>query len=64
MVQLARAALERGDYGRTQQLLDPLLEQHGVAGRFGADQRLLRATAQMGQGDTPAAAATCRSLRA
>ena len=64
MVQLARAALERGDYGRTQQLLDPLLEQHGVAGRFGAELRLLLATAQMGQGDTTAAAATCRSLRA
>ena len=63
-LQLARSALERGDYGRTQALLTPLLEQHGVASRFGAELRLLLATAQMGQGDTIAAAATCRSLRA
>jgi len=60
----ARAALECGDYGRCQRLLAPLLEEHGVSTRFGAELRLLLATAQMGQGDTEAAAATCRSLRA
>jgi hypothetical protein len=60
----ARAALECGDYGRCQRLLAPLLEQHGVSTTHGAELRLLLATAQMGQGDTAAAAATCRSLRA
>ena len=60
----ARAALERGDYGRCQRLLAPLLEEHGVGTTYGAELRLLLATAQMGQGDTAAAAATCRSLRA
>ena len=60
----ARQALERGDYGRCQQLLAPLLEQHHVSTPFGGQLRLLLATAQMGQGNSTAAAATCRSLRA
>ncbi|MFM2173802.1 MAG: hypothetical protein RLZZ54_1729 [Cyanobacteriota bacterium] len=60
----ARQALERGDYGRCCQLLEPLLAQHAASTRFGGELRLLLATAQMGQGDTVAAAATCRSLRA
>ena len=60
----ARAALECGDYGRCQQLLAPLLDLHGASTPEGGELRLLLATAQMGQGDTAAAAATCRSLRA
>ena len=60
----ARQALERGDYGRCQQLLAPLLEQHPASSPFGGQLRLLLATAQMGQGNSTAAAATCRSLRA
>ena len=64
MLQPLRAALERGDYGRCQQMMAPLLEQHPVATTLGAQLRLLLATAQMGQGDSAAAAATCRSLRA
>ena len=60
----ARQALERGDYGRCCQLLEPLLAQHAASTRLGGELRLLLATAQMGQGDTVAAAATCRSLRA
>ena len=60
----ARQALERGDYGRCQQLLAPLLEQHPASTPFGGQLRLLLATAQMGQGNSTAAAATCRSLRA
>ncbi|MBW0180718.1 MAG: DUF3153 domain-containing protein [Vulcanococcus sp.] len=60
----ARLALERGDYGRCQQLLAPLLEQHPASSPFGGQLRLLLATAQMGQGNSAAAAATCRSLRA
>lgn len=60
----ARSALERGDYGRCQQLLAPLLEAHGASTSFGGQLRLLLATAQMGRGDSAGAAATCRSLRA
>ena len=60
----ARAALECGDYGRCQLLLAPLLDLHGASTPEGGELRLLLATAQMGQGDTAAAAATCRSLRA
>ena len=60
----ARQALERGDYGRCQQLLAPLLELHPASTPLGGQLRLLLATAQMGQGNSAAAAATCRSLRA
>ena len=60
----ARAALERGDYGRCLALLQPLAEAHPAATPFGGSVRLLMATAQMGQGDSDAAAASCRSLRA
>jgi hypothetical protein len=60
----ARQALERGDYGLCLRLLQPLAEAHGASTPFGGKVRLLMATAQMGQGDSAAAAATCRSLRA
>lgn len=60
----ARAALERGDYGTCQQLLEPLLELHSVTTPLGGELRLLLATAQLGRGENQAAAATCRSLRA
>ena len=60
----ARAALERGDYGRCLVLLQPLADAHAAATPFGGSVRLLMATAQMGQGDNAAAAASCRSLRA
>jgi len=60
----ARAALERGDYGRCLALLQPLAEAHPASSPFGGSVRLLMATAQMGQGDSAAAAASCRSLRA
>jgi hypothetical protein len=60
----ARQALERGDYGRCQQLLAPLLVAHPASTAVGGQVRLLLATAQMGQGDSLGAAATCRSLRA
>ena len=60
----ARAALERGEYGRCLALLKPLAEAHSAATSFGGSVRLLMATAQMGQGDSAAAAASCRSLRA
>ena len=60
----ARAALERGEYGRCLALLEPLAAAHAAATPFGGSVRLLMATAQMGQGDSAAAAASCRSLRA
>ena len=60
----ARAALERGDYGRCLALLQPLAERHPASTALGGSVRLLMATAQMGQGDSAAAAASCRSLRA
>jgi len=60
----ARAALERGEYGRCLALLQPLAAAHAAATPFGGSVRLLMATAQMGQGDSAAAAASCRSLRA
>ncbi|MFM7653517.1 MAG: DUF3153 domain-containing protein [Vulcanococcus sp.] len=60
----ARIALERGDYGQCLVLLQPLAEAHSAATPFGGSVRLLMATAQMGQGDSTAAAASCRSLRA
>ena len=59
-----RRALECGEYGRCLQLLEPLAQAHGPSTRLGGTLRLLMATAQMGQGDSAAAAATCRSLRA
>ena len=60
----ARAALERGEYGRCLALLEPLATAHPAATSLGGSVRLLMATAQMGQGDSAAAAASCRSLRA
>lgn len=60
----ARSALERGDYGTCERLLEPLLQAHGAMTRAGGEIRLLLATAQLGRGDHKAAAATCRSLRA
>ena len=60
----AKAALERGDYGTCQRLLEPLLQAHSVTTPFGGEVRLLLATAQLGRGETQDAAATCRSLRA
>jgi len=63
LLEPARQALERGDYGLCLRLLQPLAEAHGASSPFGGSVRLLMATAQMGQGDSAAAASTCRSLR-
>ena len=40
----ARAALERGDYGRCLTLLQPLAERHPAATPFGGSVRLLMAS--------------------
>lgn len=60
----ARLALERGDYGLVRRLLEPLAEAGAPRTTAAAELRLLLATALMGQGDTAAAARWCRSLRA
>lgn len=63
LLQQARQLLDRGDYGRVLRLLEPLAERHGAATRFGAELRLLQATALFGQGRAEDAAACCRALR-
>ena len=60
---LALRALESGDYGTCLRGLAPLAEAHGASTALGGRIRLLMATALMGQGDSAAAAACCRSLR-
>ncbi len=60
----ARRALERGDYGQCLRLLQPLADQHPPSSPFGGQLRLLMVTAWIGQGDTAAAQACCRSLQA
>lgn len=59
----ARRALERGEYGRVLNLLEPIAAQHGPATSLGAGVRLLMATALMGQGEGERAAACCRALQ-
>lgn len=59
----ARAALERGDYGRVLQLLEALTAEHPPASRTGAELQLLMATALMGRGDTVRAMACCRQVK-
>ena len=59
----ARSAIERGEYGRSLRLLEPLAEAHGPVGAIGAGVRLLMATALMGMGEGERAAACCRSLQ-
>jgi len=60
----ARLAIERGDYGLSLRLLEPLAAAHGPVSAIGAGVRLLQATALMGQGEAERAIACCRSLQA
>lgn len=60
----ARLAIDRGEYGLSLRLLEPLAEAHGPASPIGAGVRLLQATALMGQGESERAIACCRSLQA
>ncbi len=60
----ARQAIERGDYGLSLRLLEPLASTHGPATAVGAGLRLLMVTALMGQGESQRAADCCRSLQA
>jgi len=59
----ARAALERGDYGRVVRLLEPLAREHPSATGTGAEIQLLLATAWMGQGDNARAMVCCRLIK-
>ena len=62
-LQIARQALERGEYGLVGQLLEPLAEQYPATTAQGATIRLLMATAWLGLGDSERAIASCRSLQ-
>ena len=59
----ARTAIERGEYGHSLRLLEPLAERYPPAGPIGAGVRLLMTTALMGMGESERAAACCRSLQ-
>ncbi|MFM7087599.1 MAG: DUF3153 domain-containing protein [Cyanobium sp.] len=59
----ARTAIERGEYGLSLRLLEPLAEQHRPVSAIGAGVRLLMATALMGMGESERATACCRSLQ-
>ncbi|MCP9881907.1 DUF3153 domain-containing protein [Cyanobium sp. Alchichica 3B3-8F6] len=59
----ARAALERGDYGRVVRLLEPLTREHPSTTQAGAEIQLLLATAWMGQGDNTRAMVCCRLIK-
>lgn len=59
----ARTAIERGEYGQSLRLLEPLAERFPPAGPVGAGVRLLMTTALMGMGESERATACCRSLR-
>jgi hypothetical protein len=59
----ARAALERGEYGRVRALLEPLAERQGPRTPVGAGVRLLLATALMGQGESERAIECCRAVQ-
>ena len=59
----ARTAIERGEYGQSLRLLEPLAERYPPAGPIGAGVRLLMTTALMGLGESERASACCRSLQ-
>ena len=61
VIALARAALERGDYGQVVRLLEPLAVKGSAVD---AEILLMLATARLGQGQGEAALLWCRRLRA
>lgn len=56
------AALERGDYGQSLEMLSSLAELHPLSDPSGPYLRLLMVTAWMGQGQDDKALSTCRAL--
>lgn len=63
VLELARLALDRGDYGQVRRELEPLCEQEPSRTKLGGEARLLLATALLGQGQVEQAGAVCRQLR-
>ena len=59
----ARQALERGEYTRVLQFLEPLVVTHPPATASGGQLQLLMATAWMGKGNTVRAMACCRQVK-
>jgi hypothetical protein len=62
-LQRASRLLERGEYGQVIGLFEPMAERHPAASAFGAELRLLLATALIGQGRGEEASRWCRGLR-
>lgn len=60
----ARAAIDRGEYGRCLRLLEPIVAAHGVMVPLGGRARMLMATALIGQGESEQAASCVRGLKA
>lgn len=61
---VARQLLERGEYGQVLRLLEPLTGRHAAATAFGAELRLMLATALIGQGRSEEASRSCKGLQA
>ena len=59
----ARTAIDRGEYGLSLRLLEPLAENHRAVTPIGAGVRLLMATALMGLGEGEKAATCCRNIQ-
>ena len=59
---IAEAALEKGDYSLCIKIIDSLLFSYSEATVIGAELRLLKVTAYMGQGDEKKAIDTCKAL--
>lgn len=62
-LQIARVALDRGDYGQVLRQLEPLCAMESGRSRLGGEMRMLMATALLGQGQPERAISLCRQLR-
>lgn len=62
-LQIARIALERGDYGQVLRQLEPLCARESGRSPLGGEVRILMATALLGQGQPERATSLCRQLR-
>ena len=61
-IKAAEAALDKGDYSLCIKIIDPLLLSFSATTLIGAQLRLLKVTACMGQGDEQKAIAICQIL--
>lgn len=62
-LQIARVALDRGDYGQVLRQLEPFCDIESGRSRLGGELRMLMATALLGQGQPERAISLCRQLR-